>query len=78
MTSTDAWIGSALRRVRNAVTIVELHGDRSVELGELTQFNLSDTIQQALGHGFSMEAVAEAAAMTVEQVAAIADGSAAA
>ena len=78
MTSTDAWIGGALRRVANAVTIAELHGGRSDETAALTLLHMAETIQQALGHGFSNEAVAEAASMTVEEVIAIADTSAAA
>lgn len=77
-TSTDAWVGSALRRVANAVTIAELHGDRSEELAVLTQVNLHESIQQALGHGFSQDAVAAAAGMTTEEVLAISKASAAA
>jgi len=76
--STDAWIGGALRRVANAVTIAELHGHRSEALSELTQVNVDEAIQQALGHGFSRAAVAEAARMTIEEVSAIADTSTAA
>ena len=49
MTSTDAWIGGALRRVTNAVTIRELHGGQSNELDEVTQVSLVEAIQQALG-----------------------------
>lgn len=78
MTSTDAWVGGALRRVTNAVAIAELHGARSPELETLTRQSIEEAIQHALGHGFSVEAVAGAASMTVEQVAEIADGSAAA
>ena len=78
MTSTDAWIGGALRRVTNAVTIRELHGGQSSELDEVTQVSLVEAIQQALGHGFSLQAVADAAGMTTEEASSLADGSAAA
>ena len=78
MTSTDAWIGGALRRVTNAVTIAERHGGRSSDLQESTQANLAEAIREALRHGFSSEAVSAAAKLTQEEVAAIADGSAAA
>lgn len=77
-TSTDAWVGGALRRVANAVTIAELYGGRSEELSALTQVSVNEAIQQALGHGFSQDAVAEAAGMTAEEVFAIAEASAAA
>ena len=78
MTSDEAWVGGALRRVTNAVTIVELHGGRSPELEVSTRENLEHAIVQALSYGFSVEAVATAASMTPDEVAAIADGSAAA
>ena len=72
MTSTDAWVGGALRRVTNAVAIAELHGARSPELESLTRDNIEQAIQQALGHGFAVAAVADAASMSVEDVNAIA------
>ena len=78
MTSTDAWIGGALRRVTKAVTIADLHGGRTDELGALTQVSITEAIQQALEYGFSVEAVANAAGISTEDVAAIADGTAAA
>lgn len=77
MTSAETWVGGALRRVANAVTIAELHGSRTLELESLTKENLEQTIQQALSYGFSEEAVAEAAKMTENEVALFADGSAA-
>ena len=77
-TSTDAWIGGAPRRVTNAVTIAELHSGRSEETSALSQVSVNEAIQQALGHGFSQDAVAEAAGMTTEEVFAISVASAAA
>ena len=78
ITHTDAWVGGALRRVTNAAAIAELHGGRSHELGTLAQASLTEAVQHALGHGFSVEAVAVAAGVTDEEVQALADGSAAA
>lgn len=78
MTSTEAWVGGALRRVKNAVTIVELHGERSTDLEVATRTHLEESIRQALRFGFSVEAVAAAASMTRDEVTAVADGSAAA
>jgi len=76
--STDAWVGGALRRVTNAVTIAEAHGSRSAELESLTKRNLAQTIQQALNYGYSIEAVADSASLTIEEVATFADGTSAA
>ena len=78
MTSTETWVGGALRRVANAVTIAELHGSRNLELELMTKANLEQAIQHAVSYGFSVEAVAEAAKMTEDEVLRIADGSAAA
>ena len=36
MTTTDAWVGGALRRVTNAVAIEQLHGTQSSALKTLT------------------------------------------
>ena len=68
MNSIDTWVGGALRRVRNAVAIAELHGDRSPELGPLTRENVEQSIQQALSYGFSVEAIADAAEMDVADI----------
>ena len=68
MTTTDTWVGGALRRVTNAVAIAELHGGRSDELATITNASIEQAIQQALNYGFSAEAVATAAAMDAEEV----------
>ena len=74
MTSTDAWVGGALRRVSNAVTIEQLHGPQSFALKTVTRTNVEDAIREALGFGFSRDAVADAASMTVTEVDAIGKG----
>lgn len=54
------------------------HRVKTLENDETTRAFLEDTIRSAMGYGYPVEAVAVAAAMTVEQIAEIADGSAAA
>ena len=54
------------------------HGAKTPENDEVTRAFLEDTIRTAMGYGYPIEAVAVAASITVEQVAEIADGPAAA
>ena len=74
MTSTDAWVGGALRRVTNAVKIAELHGGRSDELAEITQECVDQTVRHALSYGYSVEAVAAAAGLDTAEVELVAGG----
>lgn len=74
MTTTDAWVGGALRRVTNAVAIEQLHGTQSSALKTLTRTNVEDAIREALSFGFSLDSVADAASMTATEVAVIGKG----
>ncbi len=54
------------------------HRLKTPENDDTTRLVLEDTIRSAMGYGYPVEAVAVAASITVEEVAEIVDGSAAA
>jgi hypothetical protein len=54
------------------------HGAKTTDNDDVTRGFLEDTIRSAMGYGYPVEAVAVAASITVEEVAEIVDGSAAA
>lgn len=54
------------------------HGSKTSQNDETTMALLEDTVRTAMGYGYPVEAVAVAAALTVEQVHEIVDRSAAA
>jgi hypothetical protein len=81
----NRWIATALRSVTAASKVRTLfgrlkegHRQKTSENEQMTREYLEDTIRSAMEYGYPVEAVAGAASMTVDQIAEITDGSAAA
>ncbi len=81
----NRWIASALLSVTAASKVRTLfarleegHRQKTSENEQMTREYLEDTIRSAMEYGYPVEAVAGAASMTIDQVAKITNGSAAA